>query len=182
MAPRTLLLILLCSPSCCASSESFRSDTGKLIYGATASVALARLQRARYKDKVNTRELDRLRKASARSDADSAALRDYILRTQLEASGFIRKTVLLGALLRGIESAFEQELLYESAEKRSASAASTRKRRRRPRVALATASAVIGLLALLEAQHAPGIATALHIGFHGSAWVWERLTIFNRGQ
>ena len=65
----TLLLLMACS------SEAVGSDAIKYVYGATASLALGRLQRARYNDNVDSGRLKRLQRLAEKrgTDADSAA-------------------------------------------------------------------------------------------------------------
>lgn len=82
------------------------------------------------------------------------------------------RTMGYGAFLRGVESVLEQELQYVGDEEATAACKS---RKRAPRVALATAAAVIGLLVVIEDPWAAGVAAALHLGFHGSGWMWKKL-------
>ena len=179
---RLALVLLLPCALASGDADKMRTQAGKLVYGVTTVTALGRLQRSSYKSMLNANKLERLRSKAQRNPADtsaSAALNQYLRSTQVEAFGFMRKVILLGALFRGIESILEQELLYEEDALDEHTSTPRKRRRRRPRVTLATASAVIGLLALLEANTAPGVAAALHVGFHGSAWVWDRLATFS---
>ena len=89
----------------------------------------------------------------------------------------ILKTMGYGAFLRGVESVLEQELRYVDDDHTSAGdGKEQRKRKRAPRVALSSAAAVIGLLAIIEDPWAAGVAAALHLGFHGSGKLWKWLS------
>ena len=71
----------------------------------------------------------------------------------------------------------EQELRYVDDDHTSAGdGKEQRKRKRAPRVALSSAAAVIGLLAIIEDPWAAGVAAALHLGFHGSGKLWKWLS------
>lgn len=175
-----LLILLLSRLSSCESSleEGVWSSAA---YVAVSGVALGRwnaglsCEHLRSKHRIRRHEL--LQALGEPKKAHDA--RDKLRAAQEASARTILKTLGCGALLRGVESVWEQELRYEQSQGDSGRSLKPvpPKRKRAPRVALATASAVIGLLSVLftETPEAAGLAAALHIGFHGSGRIWKKL-------
>ena len=182
MKPAVLLLLL---PPACRSrilSDDHATLPSAAIYSAVTGTALARWGAELSKDHLQHKERTTRQKLDIELAVPKfeAAARAKLARARTVAARVIFRSFGYGTLLRGIESVLEQELNYIDELPSKGHSAKQTKRKRSPRVALLTAAAVVGLLASIEAPWAAGVAASLHLGFHGSGWLWQKLSLASK--